>query len=264
MRYHALDQDIIMTSDETTNGDSETSFGFGRVATHRKQKLVDDVFDAVADRYDLMNDLMSMGLHREWKDLFVSLVRPSSMKPSRHIDVAGGTGDIAARIARSGTAETDVVVVDINERMLQAGRARTEAARMPAVAANAEALPFGQASFDTYTIAFGIRNVPRIDRALSEAFRVLKYGGRFLCLEFSTVDLPVLNRLYDAYSFRILPALGERVTGAAEPYRYLAESIRTFPAPAEFERRIASAGFERTTVRLLSGGIVAIHMGWKL
>ena len=253
-----------MTGDKTTNGESETSFGFGRVATNRKQRLVDDVFNAVADRYDLMNDLMSMGLHREWKDIFVSMIRPSSIGASRHIDVAGGTGDIAARIARSGTADTEVVVVDINERMLRAGRARALTNPMSAVTANAEALPFDNASFDTYTIAFGIRNVPRIERALSEAFRVLKYGGRFLCLEFSTVDLPILNRLYDAYSFRILPALGQRVTGAAEPYRYLAESIRTFPAPAEFESRIAAAGFNRTAVKLLSGGIVAIHTGWKL
>jgi demethylmenaquinone methyltransferase/2-methoxy-6-polyprenyl-1,4-benzoquinol methylase len=252
-----------MTGDETADAQAHSTFGFRRVATEGKQKLVDDVFDTVSDRYDLMNDLMSLGLHREWKNLFASLVRPSRGIPSRHIDVAGGTGDIARRIAAAGSPQTEVVVVDINERMLRSGRA-AHPGSSPAVTANAEALPFTAEAFDTYTIAFGIRNVPRIDRALAEAFRVLKFGGRFLCLEFSSVELPLLARLYDLYSFRVLPAIGQRVTGAAEPYRYLAESIRTFPSAENFEDRIKQAGFERTTVRLLSGGIVAIHTGWKL
>ena len=245
--------------------DDLSPFGFEQVPTDAKQARVDTVFDSVSARYDIMNDLMSFGVHREWKNIFASMVRPARTTRSRHIDVAGGTGDIAARIRASGGAQTEVVVVDINESMLQAGRARGRAHRLlDAVTANAETLPFADAAFDTYTIAFGIRNVPRIDRALAEAHRVLRHGGRFLCLEFSTVSVPILNRLYDAYSFKILPAVGGRVTGDADAYRYLAESIRTFPKPEQFEARIAEAGFARTSMRLLSGGIVAIHSGWKL
>ena len=155
-------------------------------------------------------------------------------------------------------------MADINENMLRAGARGHGRTGLDLVTANAEALPFQAGSFDSYTIAFGIRNVPRIDKALTEAFRVLRFGGRFLCLEFSTVNMPVLNRIYDAYSFKILPAVGKRVTGDADAYRYLAESIRTFPSPQAFEQRIRDAGFARTSVRPLSGGIVAIHSGWKL
>ena len=252
------------TRDHDPDEQDTAPFGFEQVPTGAKQARVDDVFDSVSDRYDIMNDLMSLGLHREWKNIFASLVKPARTSRSRHIDVAGGTGDIARRIRDAGTPATEVVVADINESMLRAGRAR-EAGPLPdAVAANAEALPFADASFDTYTIAFGIRNVPRIDRALAEAFRILTFGGRFLCLEFSTVNLPVLGRLYDAYSFKVLPTVGKRVTGDAGAYRYLAESICTFPGPDAFEARIRDAGFARTSVRLLSGGIVAIHSGWKL
>ena len=252
-----------MISSDDQPGDDST-FGFERVATASKQGRVDQVFDAVSDRYDLMNDLMSFGVHREWKNIFAAHVKPARSRPSRHLDVAGGTGDIAARIRTAGTASTEVVVADINENMLRAGRASRTGPALALVAANAEALPFADACFDTYTVAFGIRNVPRIERALAEAHRVLAIGGRFLCLEFSTVTVPVLDRLYDAYSFKVLPAVGGRVTGDAGAYRYLAESIRTFPGPEEFRTKVADAGFARTSVRLLSGGIVAIHSGWKL
>ena len=244
--------------------DDISPFGFDQVPTAAKQDRVDRVFDAVSDRYDLMNDLMSLGVHREWKNIFAAQVKPARQRASRHLDVAGGTGDIAARIRAAGTTQTEVVVADINENMLRAGRARRTSDGLALVAANAETLPFSDARFDTYTIAFGIRNVPRIDRALAEAYRVLAFGGRFLCLEFSTVDVPLLARIYDAYSFKVLPAIGGRVTGDAAAYRYLAESIRTFPGPEDFRRRIAAAGFAQTSVRQLSGGIVAIHSGWKL
>lgn len=251
--------------DKPPMDDGFSPFGFDRVATTAKQARVDAVFDDVSARYDIMNDLMSLGLHREWKNIFAAHVKPARTGRSRHIDVAGGTGDIAARIKAAGTPQTEVVVVDINEKMLRVGRARdASVGTLDAVAANAEALPFSNGSFDTYTIAFGIRNVPRIERALAEAHRVLAFGGRFLCLEFSAVDIPLLDRLYDAYSFKVLPAVGGRVTGNADAYRYLAESIRTFPGPEDFAARIRDAGFARTTVRRLSGGIVAIHSGWKL
>lgn len=242
--------------------DGTAPFGFERVDLASKQERVDQVFDTVSDRYDLMNDLMSMGLHREWKNVFAAQVKPARNRASRHIDVAGGTGDVARRIRAAGGPQTQIVVADINESMLRAGRANGNT--LPAVTANAEALAFADRAFDTYTIAFGIRNVPRIDRALREAWRVLDWGGRFLCLEFSQVTIPVLDRLYDAYSFKVLPAIGARITGAAQPYRYLAESIRTFPGADEFEAQIRDAGFARTSHQLLSGGIVAIHSGWKL
>ena len=254
---------LMPTGDKTSDSDL-SPFGFEQVPTGAKQGRVDAVFDTVSDRYDIMNDLMSLGLHREWKNIFASMVKPARHGRSRHIDVAGGTGDIARRIRAAGTAETEITVVDINENMLRAGARGHDSSSLELVTANAEALPFANDAFDTYTIAFGIRNVPRIDKALGEAFRVLRFGGRFLCLEFSTVNVPFLDRFYDAYSFKVLPAIGKRVTGDADAYRYLAESIRTFPAPEVFEQRIREAGFARTSTRLLSGGIVAIHSGWKL
>lgn len=255
--------ELMPTGDK--NPDSELSpFGFEQVPTSAKQDRVDAVFDTVSSRYDVMNDLMSLGLHREWKNIFASMVKPARSGGSRHLDVAGGTGDIARRIRAAGTAETEITVVDINENMLRAGARDHGVGGLELVTANAEALPFANDAFDTYTIAFGIRNVPRIDKALGEAFRVLRFGGRFLCLEFSTVNVPFLDRIYDAYSFKVLPAIGKRITGDADAYRYLAESIRTFPAPEAFEQRIREAGFTRTSTRLLSGGIVAIHSGWKL
>ncbi len=248
---------------------NQTDFGFRRVPAADKQRLVDDVFDRVAARYDLMNDLMSGGLHRVWKDAMVAWLAPPRVSPFPYVvlDVAGGTGDIASRIVdRSQSAE--VTVADINPEMLAAGRARAgrrdRAGRIDFVEANAEDLPFAPGRFDAVTIAFGIRNVPRIDKALAEAFRVLRPGGRFLCLEFSAVDVAVLDRVYDFYSLNVIPKLGGWVVGDEEPYRYLVESIRRFPNQARFGAMIEQAGFARAAWRNLSGGIAAIHSGWKL
>jgi demethylmenaquinone methyltransferase/2-methoxy-6-polyprenyl-1,4-benzoquinol methylase len=246
----------------------QTHFGFSRVPLKEKQARVDEVFDKVAFRYDLMNDLMSGGLHRIWKDIFASKIRPPKKARFRHLDVAGGTGDIAFRVADAGSALTDVIALDINSSMLEEGRRRAAKrhwdSRLHFVEANAEELPFASGSFDAYTIAFGIRNVPRIERALAEACRVLRRGGRFLCLEFSNVDVPLLDRLYEAYSFHVIPLMGRLVAGDEEPYRYLVESIAKFPEAERFCAKIAGAGFARASFTRLSGGIVAIHSGWKL
>jgi demethylmenaquinone methyltransferase/2-methoxy-6-polyprenyl-1,4-benzoquinol methylase len=252
--------------------EDKASFGFRDVPLDGKQALVDDVFHSVARRYDLMNDLMSGGLHRLWKSALVDWLAPPRTglmggRAYAALDVAGGTGDVAFRIARRTDGRASVTVADINGSMLAVGRARAEAERLTGlsfVEANAEALPFADASFDAYTIAFGIRNVPRREAALAEARRVLRRGGRFLCLEFSQVDLPMFDRVYDAYSFNVIPALGRAVTGDAEAYRYLVESIRTFPNQERFADEIRRAGFGRVSWRNLSGGIAALHSGWKL
>ena len=246
----------------------ETHFGQRTIRLDEKQGLVDDVFHRVASRYDVMNDLMSFGLHRLWKDALVAKVRPSRLRPFAHIDVAGGTGDVAVRVADAGGPLTAVTVVDVNPDMLRvaADRAamRSDSSRLTFIEGNAEALPLPDSRFDAYTIAFGIRNVPRIERALSEAYRVLKRGGHYMCLEFSRVDLPVLEKIYDAYSFAAIPAIGKVVTGDGAAYRYLVESIRKFPSPDQFADMIGQAGFARVDYTRLSGGIVAIHSGWKL
>jgi demethylmenaquinone methyltransferase/2-methoxy-6-polyprenyl-1,4-benzoquinol methylase len=245
-----------------------THFGRRTVRLDEKQSLVNDVFHSVASRYDLMNDLMSFGLHRAWKDALVAKVRPSLSRPFSHIDVAGGTGDVAARVAKAGGPLTEVTVVDVNADMLRVAEKRLArrpyANRLRFVEGNAEILPLPDARFHAYTIAFGIRNVPRIEDALKEAHRVLKRGGHFLCLEFSRVDLPVMDRLYDAYSFAAIPAMGRVVTGDGAAYRYLVESIRKFPPPERFAEMIVAAGFARVDFTRLSGGVVAIHSGWKL
>jgi demethylmenaquinone methyltransferase / 2-methoxy-6-polyprenyl-1,4-benzoquinol methylase len=246
-----------------------THFGFRRVALADKQALVDDVFHKVAHRYDLMNDLMSGGLHRAWKDDLVTAVNPPKGPSAfRLLDVAGGTGDIAFRVIDAAGAGTRVTIADINPEMLAVGRGRAAERGYDDVVAfvegNAEALPFPDRSHDAYSIAFGIRNVPRIERALAEAYRVLKIGGHFVCLEFSSVDLPGLAALYDLYSFNIIPALGRMVAGDAESYRYLVESIRRFPRPQIFAEMMAAAGFRRVSFRPMSGGIVALHCGWRL
>ncbi len=257
--------------DETRAGEegaAETDFGFARVALPEKQGRVNEVFRSVARRYDVMNDLMSGGLHRAWKSALIATLRPSRTRSFHLLDVAGGTGDIAFRTLAAGGPDTRATLVDINEDMLRVGAERAEkrafGGRLAFVAGNAEALPVPGDAFDAYTIAFGIRNVPRIDLALVEAHRALRPGGRFLCLEFSHVDVPGLDRIYDAYSFHVIPRLGARVAGDAESYRYLVESIRRFPRPAAFSEMIAAAGFARVTHRVLSGGIVAIHSGWKI
>ena len=253
---------------QMSSPDDTTHFGFADVRLDEKQARVDGVFQRVAARYDLMNDLMSGGLHRAWKDRLVAAVKPPKRTGFRHLDVAGGTGDVAFRVARAGGPLTAVTVLDINADMLEVGRARAAKSGLDAqvsfVEANAEDLPFADAQFDAYTVAFGIRNVPRIDRALAQAHRVLKRGGRFLCLEFSRVDLPLLRQLYDAYSFAVIPRLGRLVADDEEAYRYLVESIRRFPAAEEFEAMVAAAGFRQTRFTRLTGGVVAIHAGWKL
>jgi demethylmenaquinone methyltransferase / 2-methoxy-6-polyprenyl-1,4-benzoquinol methylase len=247
----------------------DTLFGFRQVPLGDKQALVDDVFHSVAGRYDLMNDLMSAGLHRAWKDALVTAVNaPRSGRPFALLDIAGGTGDIAIRVVQEAGAATAATVADINADMLAVGRRRAQELGLDEmvafVEANAEALPFPDRSFDAATIAFGIRNVPRIDAALSESHRVLKPGGHFLCLEFSKVDVPGLDALYDLYSFNVIPALGRAVTGDAEAYRYLVESIRNFPAPEAFAQSMRGAGFGRVSYTRMSGGIVALHSGWRL
>jgi demethylmenaquinone methyltransferase / 2-methoxy-6-polyprenyl-1,4-benzoquinol methylase len=249
--------------------DQTTHFGFRDVPLDDKQTLVNDVFHSVASRYDLMNDLMSGGLHRVWKDIMVNTLNPpKSDAPFALLDVAGGTGDISFRAARKAGAGSQATVCDINGDMLEVGRQRAIKQylddRVSFVEGNAEALAFPDRSFDGYTIAFGIRNVPRIDLALSEAHRVLKHGGRFLCLEFSTVEVPGLDKLYDMFSFNVIPQIGRAVTGDAESYRYLVESIRKFPRPNAFAEMIRAAGFARVSHQILSGGIVALHSGWRL
>jgi demethylmenaquinone methyltransferase/2-methoxy-6-polyprenyl-1,4-benzoquinol methylase len=243
-------------------------FGDRQVPLEDKQGLVDEVFHSVARRYDLMNDLMSLGLHRAWKEALVAAVDPPKNRPFALLDIAGGTGDIAFRTIARGGPQMRATVCDINADMLDVGRERAAARSLGAAItfaeANAEALPFADKSFDAVTIAFGIRNVPRIEQALAEAYRVLKIGGKFACLEFSAVDVPGLDRLYDFYSFNVIPALGRAVTGDAESYRYLVESIRRFPRPQAFAAMLRAAGFARVAFRSMSGGIVALHSGWHL
>ena len=247
----------------------ETHFGAKTVDLNAKQGMVDDVFRAVARRYDLMNDLMSGGLHRAWKDALVTAVNPpKGERPFRLLDVAGGTGDMAFGVVAAGGPGTHATVCDINPEMLAVGRERAAARGLDGAVAfvdgNAEALPFGDRGFDACTIAFGIRNVPRIEAALAQAYRVLKPGARFLCLEFSTVDVPGLDTLYDLYSFNVIPALGRTIAGDAEAYRYLVESIRRFPKPQAFAGMMSAAGFRRVGFQVLTGGIVALHSGWRL
>ena len=244
------------------------SFGFRDVPEAEKEGLVREVFSSVAARYDLMNDLMSAGVHRIWKDAMVEWLNPQPGWTC--LDVAGGTGDIAFRIAEMARArggEADITVCDINARMLGEGARRAVEKNESAihwVCGDAEKLPVPDGQFDAYTIAFGIRNVTHIDMALREARRVLKPGGRFLCLEFSRVEMPGLDTLYDAYSFKLLPRIGGLVAGDEESYRYLAESIRRFPPQVEFVRMIADAGLGQVKVRNLSGGIAAMHSAWRI
>jgi len=237
------------------------SFGYEEVSPEEKTERVGSVFSSVARKYDIMNDAMSGGMHRLWKDRFVRRVKPR--EGEQILDMAGGTGDIAFRMAAHGAR---VTVSDINQDMLDVGIERAMARGIDGLVwsrQNAEELSFGDRFFDGYTIAFGIRNVTRIDQALAEAHRVLKYGGRFFCLEFSTVEWPGFKDVYDAYSHKLVPKLGKAIAGDEESYRYLIESIRKFPPMPEFERMIRAAGFVRTKVEPILGGLVAIHSGWK-
>lgn len=249
-------------------GGMETSYGFRDVADGEKQGLVNDVFHKVAKRYDIMNDLMSAGLHRLWKDGMVAALNPRKDSSFKALDVAGGTGDIAFRIVEASGRKAHVTVLDINGSMLGVGEERAAkkglSENLAFVEANAESLPFDANSFDAYTIAFGIRNVPHIDVALREAYRVLKRGGRLLVLEFSEVEMPLLDRFYDEWSFKAIPRVGQAITGDSEPYQYLVESIRKFPNQRDFARMIETAGFSRVTFTNYSGGIAALHSAWKL
>ena len=252
----------------TAEGGMATSYGFKDVNEGEKQGLVNEVFHKVAKRYDIMNDVMSAGLHRAWKDGMVAALNPRKEADYKVLDVAGGTGDIAFRIIEASDRKAHATVLDINGSMLGVGEERAAkkgiSENLTFVEANAESLPFEANTFDAYTIAFGIRNVPRIDVALSEAYRVLKRGGRLLVLEFSEVDLPLLDRVYDAWSFNAIPQFGKMITGDAEPYQYLVESIRKFPNQEDFATMIRQAGFSRVTYTNYTGGIAALHSGWKL
>ena len=240
----------------------QVNFGDEVVSPDEKTRRVGRVFSSVARRYDVMNDLMSAGLHRRWKDRFVDRVKPRPAE--RILDMAGGTGDVAFRMARRGA---QVTVADINPDMLAVGMERAADRGLEGLAwkqENAESLSFDDSSFDAFTIAFGIRNVTDIPAALKEAHRVLKRGGRFFCLEFSTSDWPGFANIYEAYASRLIPRIGKAVAGDEESYRYLVESIRRFPRPGQFRQMIADAGFGQTKVETIFGGLVCIHSGWKL
>lgn len=242
------------------------SFGFRTVAEDEKSRLVGEVFSSVARRYDVMNDLMSMGVHRLWKDALIDWLAPAP--GMKLLDVAGGTGDIAFRfLERLGAKTGSAVVCDINPEMLAVGRERAQerklAERVTFSCGDAEKLPMPDASFDAYTIAFGIRNVTHIDKALAEAHRVLKPGGHFLCLEFSKVNDTLLSNLYDLWSFNVIPVIGQAVTNDRASYQYLVESIRRFPPQKDFADLITAAGFKQTKWRDMTGGIVAMHSAWK-
>ena len=238
------------------------SFGYTDVSPAEKTARVGEVFRSVAAKYDLMNDAMSGGMHRLWKDRFVNRVKP---RPGERIlDMAGGTGDVAFRLARRGAL---VTVADINPDMLAAGKARAEAVELAGLTwqvENAEALSFADASFDAYTIVFGIRNVTDIPAALREAHRVLKRGGRFYCMEFSSSDWPGFSNLYDAWASTMIPRIGKAVADDEDSYRYLVESIRRFPRPNAFKAMVADAGFVRASAEPMLGGLVTIHSGWKI
>ncbi len=249
---------------KNTSGPQTTHFGFQNVLDSEKASLVKGVFDRVASNYDVMNDLMSFGVHRLWKNSLIETLRP---QPTMSLlDVGGGTGDIAFRFLEKGGRR--VTVCDINEEMVNRGRDRAInrgfLKGLNWMAGDAEHLPLADSSVDAFTIAFCIRNVTHIDRALAEARRVLKPGGRFLCLEFSRIALPLLEKPYDTYCFKVLPWLGGKIAQDREAYLYLAESIRQFPDQHRFQQMISDAGLSRATHQNLSGGIAAIHSAWRI
>ena len=245
-----------------TGKSERVSFGYEEVDPEEKTRRVGAVFSNVASKYDVMNDAMSGGMHRLWKDRFVRRVKP---RPGEAIlDMAGGTGDIAFRMEACGAS---VTVADINQEMLDVGIERAVQRGIDTLVwsrQDATALTYPDRTFDAYTIAFGIRNVTRIEAALAEAYRVLRIGGRFFCLEFSTTTWPGFKEVYDLYSHQLVPKLGQAIAGDADSYRYLIESIRRFPPMPEFEAMIRRAGFTQTKVEPIMGGLVAIHSGWKV
>jgi demethylmenaquinone methyltransferase/2-methoxy-6-polyprenyl-1,4-benzoquinol methylase len=240
----------------------KVNFGDELVSPEEKTRRVGAVFSSVARRYDMMNDLMSGGMHRLWKDRFVARVKP---RPGEHIlDMAGGTGDVAFRMAKRGAL---VTVSDINPDMLQVGQQRSEQRKLTGLSwqvENAETLSFADGSFDAYTIVFGIRNVTDIPAALREAYRVLKRGGRFYCMEFSSSDWPGFSTIYEAFASNVIPKIGKAVADDEASYRYLVESIRRFPRPDAFKAMVAQAGFVRASAEPMLGGLVTIHSGWKI
>lgn len=260
----------MIEKNKTSKNPEKSHFGFKDIEANEKEGMVKGVFENVASKYDIMNDFMSGGFHRLWKASLIDSINP--MPHMKLLDVAGGTGDISFRFIDKLKAKTGaipkVTVCDINQAMLDVGKDRAIdkgiIEEINWVCGNAEKLPFDDCSFDVYTIAFGIRNVTHIDKALSEARRVLKPGGHFLCLEFSNPDQEMLRKIYNWYSFNIIPNLGGLVADDKESYQYLVESIRRFPKQNDFLKMINDAGFERTDYRNLSGGIVAIHSGWRL
>ena len=248
----------------TIDDQDEIDFGFQSVPRAEKESRVKQVFDSVAKNYDVMNDVMSMGVHRLWKDALMDWLAP---RPHQVLmDLAGGTGDVALRFLKRGGGT--VKIVDINEEMLLAGQARSVMRsyqdRLDWIVGNAEALPLADNSVDRATIAFGLRNVTNRDKALSEIHRVLKPGGRFCCLEFSSVENPILSKIYDEWSFKIMPQMGQLIAKDRDSYQYLVESIRKFPDQYELADMMVTAGFAQVRYRNLSGGIAAIHSGWKL
>ena len=248
-----------------------TWFGEKKVSAEEKTENVINVFDSVADRYDLMNDVMSGGIHRLWKDRFIRMIRPRATiggRPVDYLDVAGGTGDIAFRIRKKIGTGANITLCDLNDNMLSVGRNRAIDKgwfdEFSWITGNAESLPIPDSSIDIYTIAFGLRNVTHIDTALKEAHRVLRPGGKFFCLEFSHVRPPALAKAYDAYSYAFIPFMGEKITQDRESYQYLVESIRKFPTQQKLVQRIKEAGFEKANYTNFSAGIAAVHTGSKL
>lgn len=250
----------------SNNTDKTVSFGYEDVSPDEKTRRVGEVFSSVAKKYDIMNDAMSLGMHRGWKDKFVRRVKPQAGE--NILDMAGGTGDIAFRMADHGA---NITVADINQEMLDVGADRAmerdeseNAGSLVFSHQNAEDVSFASNIFDAYTIVFGIRNVTYKDKALAEAYRVLRPGGRFFCMEFSTTEWSGFREIYEIYSNQIMPRMGQVIAGDEDSYRYLVESIRRFPRPPEFQQMIRSAGFANTKAEIILGGAVAIHSGWKI
>lgn len=246
--------------------DDTVTFGYENVSPEEKTRRVGNVFSSVASKYDIMNDAMSFGMHRGWKDRFVKRVKPQAGE--QILDMAGGTGDIAFRMADRGA---DITVADINQEMLDVGAERAmergeneKTGSLVFSQQNAEEVTFPSNTYDAYTIVFGIRNVTYKDKALAEAYRVLRPGGRFYCMEFSVTDWSGFREIYDLYSMHVMPRMGQVIAGDTESYRYLVESIRKFPRAPEFEAMVRQAGFVHTKAEIILGGAVAIHSGWKV